>query len=47
MVKDSMLSPVRLQDDQVRPAPIYKVVLEDGTILFTNSTLERKGNIRF
>jgi hypothetical protein len=32
---------------QDRPAPIYKVVLEDGTILFTNSTLERKGKIRF
>jgi hypothetical protein len=34
-------------DYQERPAPIYKVVLEDGTILFTNSTLERKDNIRF
>ena len=29
------------------PAQIFKVVLEDGTILFTNSTLEKKGNIRF
>lgn len=29
------------------PPQIFKVVLEDGTILFTNSTLERKGNIRF
>jgi hypothetical protein len=36
-----------VEDDQVRPAPIYKIVLEDGTILFTNSTLERKANIRF
>ena len=34
-------------DYQDRPAPIYKVVLEDGTILFTNSTLERKGKLRF
>lgn len=37
-------STVNYQD---KPAPIYKVVLEDGTILFTNSTLERKGKIRF
>ena len=36
-----------VEDEQVRPAPMYKVVLEDGTILFTNATLERKGNIRF
>jgi len=28
------------------PAPIIKVVLEDGTILFTNASLERKGKIR-
>jgi len=34
-------------DYQQKPEPIYKVVLEDGTILFTNATLERKGNIRF
>lgn len=34
-------------DNQVRQAPIYKVVLEDGTVLFTNSTLEKNGNIRF
>ena len=32
---------------QEMPAPIYKIVLEDGTILFTNSVLERKGKIRF
>lgn len=31
---------------QDKPAPIYKVVLEDGTILFTNSTLAGKGKIR-
>jgi hypothetical protein len=37
-------SPVNYQD---RPAPIFKVVLEDGTILFTNSALERKGKLRF
>jgi soluble lytic murein transglycosylase-like protein len=30
-----------------RSAPIVKVVLDDGTILFTNSTLEKKGNLRF
>lgn len=30
-----------------RSAPIYRIVLDDGTILFTNSTLEKKGNIRF
>jgi hypothetical protein len=30
-----------------KPVPIYKMVLDDGTILFTNSTLEKKGNIRF
>ena len=34
-------------DYQDRPAQIYKVVLEDGTILFTNSALERKGKLRF
>jgi hypothetical protein len=34
-------------DNQVRPAPIYKVVLDDGTVLFTNSKLEKNGNIRF
>ena len=38
---------VPVEDNQVRPAPMYKIVLEDGTVLFTNSTLERKGNIRF
>ena len=32
---------------QDREAPIYKVVLEDGTILFTNSAIERKGKLRF
>lgn len=30
-----------------RNATIYKVILEDGTILFTNSTLEMAGKIRF
>jgi hypothetical protein len=29
-----------------KPAAIYKVVLEDGTILFTNATLEKKSKIR-
>lgn len=32
---------------QDMPAPIYKVVLEDGTVLFTNATLETKGKLRF
>lgn len=32
---------------QVSSPPIYKVVLEDGTVLFTNSKLEKNGNIRF
>jgi len=36
-----------VKDAQVLSDPIYKLVLEDGTILFTNSTLERKSNIRF
>lgn len=31
---------------QEKPAPIYKIVLDDGTILFTNATIERKGKIR-
>lgn len=35
-----------VEGGQSRPDPIYKVVLEDGTILFTNSTLEKK-DIRF
>lgn len=30
-----------------KPAPIYKVVLEDGTILFTNSAYVSKGSSRF
>jgi soluble lytic murein transglycosylase-like protein len=29
------------------PPQIFKVVLEDGTILFTNASLERKGKLRF
>jgi len=33
---------------EVKPTPIYKVVLEDGTILFTNSSLLKASNkIRF
>lgn len=31
---------------QERPAVIRKIILEDGTILFTNSTLEKRGKIR-
>ncbi|MEW6002398.1 MAG: lytic transglycosylase domain-containing protein [Nitrospirota bacterium] len=30
-----------------KPEPIYKVVLEDGTILFTNSSLLLKNAVRF
>ncbi|MDI6890658.1 MAG: lytic transglycosylase domain-containing protein [Thermodesulfovibrionales bacterium] len=30
-----------------RPEPIYKVILEDGTLLFTNSTLLLKDAVRF
>jgi len=37
---------VPVEEDQVRPAPMFKVVLEDGTILFTNATLENKAKIR-
>jgi soluble lytic murein transglycosylase-like protein len=29
-----------------KPTPIYKVKLEDGTILFTNATLEKNGKTR-
>jgi len=29
------------------PVPIYKVVLDDGTILFTNSSLSKTGKVRF
>ena len=35
------------ESHQKRSEPIYKVVLEDGTILFTNSTFETKNKIRF
>lgn len=35
------------ENNQKRCEPIYKVVLEDGTILFTNSTFETKNKIRF
>ena len=31
---------------QQKPAPIYKIVLEDGTILFTNTTLEKNSKTR-
>jgi len=30
-----------------RPAPIYKVMLDDGTVLFTNSSLAKTGKVRF
>ena len=35
-----------VKDAQVLSDPIYKLVLEDGTILFTNATLEKKAKIR-
>ena len=38
--------PGPVEADQVRPTQMYKVVLEDGTILFTNATLENKAKIR-
>ncbi len=31
----------------VEPVRIYKVVLDDGTVLFTNSSLSKKGKVRF
>ncbi len=31
----------------VEPVRIYKVVLDDGTVLFTNSSLAKKGKVRF
>lgn len=43
--KNYALSPPS-ESYQEKPAPIYKVVLDDGTILFTNATIERKGKIR-
>lgn len=30
-----------------QPARIYKVVLDDGTVLFTNSSLSKTGKVRF
>lgn len=32
---------------QARQAPIYKVTLDDGTILFTNATLSKPNKLRF
>jgi hypothetical protein len=29
------------------PTPVYKVTLEDGTVLFTNSSLTKAGRVRF
>lgn len=34
------------EPDKPKPTPIYKVVLEDGTILFTNSSIVKTGKIR-
>jgi hypothetical protein len=30
-----------------RPVPIYRVVLDDGTVLFTNSSFTKAGKVRF
>jgi hypothetical protein len=35
------------EDDSPKPDPIYKITLEDGTVLFTNSTFLAKDPIRF
>lgn len=32
---------------QPKPAPIFKVTLDDGTILFTNATLSKPNKLRF
>lgn len=32
---------------EVKSAPIYKIVMEDGTILFTNASLPENGKVRF
>lgn len=29
------------------PTPIYRIVMDDGTVLFTNSTLSKAGKVRF
>jgi soluble lytic murein transglycosylase-like protein len=37
------------EDEQTekKPDPIYKIILEDGTVLFTNSTFLSKKPVRF
>jgi hypothetical protein len=35
------------EDDSPKPDPICKIILEDGTVLFTNSTFLTKDPIRF
>jgi soluble lytic murein transglycosylase len=41
------LSPKNEPPAQAKQAPIYKVTLDDGTILFTNATLSRPNKLRF
>jgi soluble lytic murein transglycosylase len=38
---------VSVPDKQEKPTPIYKIVLEDGTILFTNLSHATTGKLRF
>jgi membrane-bound lytic murein transglycosylase MltF len=38
---------VRQDIPVAEPLRIYKVVLDDGTVLFTNSTLTKTGKVRF
>jgi len=41
------LSPKSEPPVQTKQAPIYKVTLDDGTILFTNATLSKSNKLRF
>lgn len=38
---------VKQNQPVAEPVRIYKVVLDDGTVLFTNSSLSKKGKVRF
>jgi hypothetical protein len=35
------------EKNQKKPEPIYKITLDDGTVLFTNSSLFSKNSVRF
>jgi hypothetical protein len=41
------IHPVDKPKEEKKPEPIYKIILEDGTVLFTNSTLFLKDARRF